>query len=268
MKPAPIADYLDHISRIPGEKPSPRREASPFRPRSLQNVHSPEPRSLPAFDRTPAPPPPTKPQPDPRARRLPWDREPAPVEVSPRDSLIARETAKAQEMALRLAEAHARGREEGLAEGRAEAEELVAADREAVQERTLIERLEFQLNEYAGLEATIRAGFQRVEDHVGAAVARILAPFLVKEVVKYVADELGKNIARLCAGGAPGLITIRGPERVLTLLRERVAGLPAEFDFVEQAGVEAVVECGATQIATELRPWSELLTSLDAEDGR
>jgi flagellar biosynthesis/type III secretory pathway protein FliH len=268
MKPVPIAGYLDHIGRVPGEKPSPRREASPFRPRSLQNVHAPEPRALPAFDRAPAPPPPPKPQPDPRSRRLPWDREPPPSEVSPRDSLMARETAKAQEMALRLAEAHARGREEGFAEGRAEAEELVEAERAASREQALVERLEFQLNEYAELEGSIRAGFQRVEENVGAAVVRILAPFLVKEVVKYVADDLAKTIARLCAGGAPGLITIRGPERVLDLLRDRIGAMPVEFAFVDQAGVEAVVECGATQIATELRPWSELLTSLDAEDGR
>lgn len=269
MKPSPIADYLDHIGRPGGEKPSPRRETSPFRPRSLQNVHAPEPRSLPAFDRAPPPPPAAapKPAPDPRGRRLPWEREPVAPDMSARDSLMARETAKAQEMSLRLAEAHARGREEGLAEGRQEAQEFVAAERAAAQEQALIERLEFQLNEYAGLEASIRAGFQRVEENVGAAVSRILAPFLVKEVVKYVADELTKNVGRLCAGGAPGLITIRGPERVLTLLRERIKGLPAEFDFVEQPGVEAVVECGATQIATELRPWSELLTSLENEDG-
>ena len=126
-----------------------------------------------------------------------------------------------------------------------------------------MERLEFQLNEYAGLESTIRAGFAEVENRIGTAVARILAPFLVKEVVKTVVDELCKNIERLCAGGGRGAITIRGPERVLALLRERIAGLPAEFDFIDDGSVEAVVEANATQIVTELRPWTELLSTLD-----
>jgi len=125
-------------------------------------------------------------------------------------------------------------------------------------------RLEFQLNEYAQLEAVIRSEFTRVEENVGAAVARILAPFLVKQVVKYVVDELGKSIGRLCAGGSTGLITIRGPERVLSLLRERIADLPAGVDYVEDASVEAVVEANVTQIVTELQPWAELLASLDA----
>ncbi len=118
-------------------------------------------------------------------------------------------------------------------------------------------------DEYAKLEAAIRAGFAEIGENVGAAVARILAPFLAKEVVKRATDELRKNIARLCAGGSPGLIKIRGPEQVLSRLRERIADLPAEVEYVEDNGVELVVEANATQIVTELRPWADLLASLD-----
>jgi hypothetical protein len=174
------------------------------------------------------------------------------------------EAVKVVEMALRLVEAHARGREEGLAEGRAQALDRHGAELAAAQQHASMQRLEFQVTEYAQFESTIRSGFRQIEDNVGAAVARILAPFLDKQVVKYVADELCENIARLCAGGSPGLITIRGPERVLALLRERIADLPAEVDYVDDKGVEAVVESKATQIVTELRPWAELLASLDA----
>jgi hypothetical protein len=263
MKPVPIADYLDHIGSASGEKVPPRREASPFRPRSPQSLPGPEVRSSPAFDRAARSVGATMPQADEGARRVPWERKPQPVDLAPRDSVVAREAAKAEEIALRLAEAHARGREDGLAAARAEAEDAFAAERAAAQEQVMVERLDFQLNEYARLEASIRAGFVEIEERIGAAVARILAPFLVKEVVKHVADELCRNIARLSGAGAPGLIVIRGPERVLSLLRERVAGLPAEIEFVEERGVEAVVEAGATRIATQLRPWAELLTSLD-----
>jgi hypothetical protein len=98
---------------------------------------------------------------------------------------------------------------------------------------------------------------------VGAAVARILAPFLAREIVKHATDELRKNISRLYACGSPGLITIRGPERVLSRLREQIAHLPAAVEYVEDNGVEAFVEANSTRIVTELRPWADLLASLD-----
>jgi len=264
MKPVPIADYLDHIGRPPAEKASPRREASPFRPRSLQGLHSPEPRSPPAFERAAKAVGAVKAEAPEKPPRPLWDRRPAPVDAGQRESLAAREAAKVEEMALRLEEMRGLGREEGMALGRAEAEERFAAERAEWQEQAVRDRLEFQLNEYARLEATVRAGFAEVEARVGDAVARILGPFLVKEVVRYAADELVKAIARLAAGGAQGLITIRGPERVLSLLRDRVADLPAEVDYVADGGVEATVECNATRIVTELKPWADLLASLDA----
>ena len=67
---------------------------------------------------------------------------------------------------------------------------MLASERVAAQRQAVMERLEFQLNEYAQLEAAIRAGFARVEENVGAAVTHILMPFLAREAVKYVADEL------------------------------------------------------------------------------
>jgi len=263
MKPVPIANYLDHIGRAPGEMQSPRRETSPFRPRSLQSLQNLEPKPAQTLERAPKVAAVVKPQAEARELR-PLLRKPVPVEPAARDPVIARDVAKAEEMALRLAEAHARGHEEGILEGRAEAEERRAAERATALEQAVMERLEFQLNEYAQLESAIRSGFAQVQENVGAAVARILSPFLVKQVVKYVADELCKSIGRLCASGSPGLITIRGPERVLSLLRERIAALPAEVDYVERDGVEAVVEVNATQITTDLQPWADLLASLDA----
>jgi hypothetical protein len=259
MKPVPIANYLDHIGRGLDEKAAPRRDASPFRPRSLQNAQSLEPRPMQAFDRVPKVAATVKSHAEERGQHPLPGRRPVAGETAALDSLVAREAAKVEEMALRLAKAHARGREAGFVEGQAEADE-----RHTAQERALMARLESQLNEYAQVEAAIRSGFTRVEESVGAAVARILAPFLAKQAVKYVADELCKCIGRLCAAGSPGLITIRGPERVLSLLRERIAVLPVEVAYVEDDSAEAVVEANVTQIVTELQPWAELLASLDA----
>ncbi len=267
MKPLPIADYLGHLGREAGDRAAPRSEVSPFRPRSLQNgAHRPQSPE----QRLPAPLPRAaknsgmaKPQGGEHSSAA-FDRTPGTFEPATREMLAAREADRAHERALKLAEACAQGRQEGLAEGRAEAARGRASDVAAAQERAMMERLEFQLNEYAQLEAAIRSGFAQVEANVGAAVARILGPFLTKQVARRTADELCKNIARICAAGSPGLIAIRGPERVLALLRERLADSPADLEYVEDDGVEVVVETGVTQLVSQLRPWAELLASLDA----
>ena len=49
MKPLSIADYLDHLGCAPTEKAPPRRESSPFRPRSLPGAQNGELRPRPAF---------------------------------------------------------------------------------------------------------------------------------------------------------------------------------------------------------------------------
>jgi hypothetical protein len=252
MKPLKIADYLDHLGRAPPENPPPRRESSPFRPRSLLSKTSGEPRTAGALE----------PRPEDAPRRTPWDRKPVVVDPAAPQLQPPREAVKADDIMARLAEAHARGREEGLTEGRAEASNRHAAELAAARLRAETQQLEFQRNEYARLEDAIRSGFGRIEDNVGAAVTRILAPFLEKRVVQRAVDEMCKAIARLCAGRSPGVMTIRGPEHVIALLRQRIADLPAEVEYVDD-GVEVVVELNATRIVTELRSWAELLGSLD-----
>ena len=81
-------------------------------------------------------------------------------------------------MSAKLAEAHARGREEGLTQGRAEASDRHAAELAAAREQAETQRQEFHINEYMEFEGAIRSGLRQIEDNVGAAVTRILAPFL------------------------------------------------------------------------------------------
>ncbi len=263
MRLVPIANYLDHFGHAPAERASPGRETSPFRPRSLQNPNIAEPRPAASFDRAARAIGAVRLQPEEHARPTASDRRRPAAQANSGESLVAREAAKAEEMALRLGEAYARGREQGRAEAGAEAEDRRDADRAAAQEQAEAERVQFQLNQYAELEAAIRAGFSEIGDKVGASVARILAPFLAEELVKQAADELRKNIDRLCAGGSPAMIKIRGPERVLSLLRKRMADLPAAVEYVEDEAIETVVEANSTQIVTELRPWADLLASLN-----
>ena len=51
---------------------------------------------------------------------------------------------------------------------------------------------------------------------------------------------------------------------MLALMRERIVDLPIEVEYVEDEGVETIVEANATRIAAGLRPWAELLASFEA----
>ena len=261
MKPLSIADYLDHLGRPGGDKTPPRPEGSLFRPRSLA---TPQNHGL--------GPKPTDPMANAGAemkreeppRRTPWAPKPVLLEPGARQSPPAGELVKPEDLSLKLAEAHARGREEGLAEGRLEASDRHRAELAAAREQAEMQQQAFRLNEYAEIESAIRSGLRQIEDNVGAAVTRILAPFLSQEVLKRAVDELAKAVTRIASSASPGLIKIRGPERVLALLREQIADLPIEVAYIEDAGVETIVEANATQIVAELRPWAELLASFEA----
>jgi hypothetical protein len=264
MKPLSIADYLDRLGSATGEKAPPRREGSPFRPRSLPSPGNSEPALKPVFGRVAeangaggAPSEET-------SRRAPWAPKPVPLESVGRQPPQTEELAKPDDTSAKLADAYARGREQGLAEGRVEASDRYAAELAHAREQAETQEQEFRLNEYAELEDTIRSGFKQIEDNVGGAVARILAPFLSQQALGRAVDELVKATARLSAGSSPGLIRIRGPERALALLRGRIGDLPIEVEYFEDGGVETVVESNATRIVAELRPWAELLAAFEA----
>jgi hypothetical protein len=262
MKPLSIADYLDHLGRPAGDKAPPRLESSPFRPRSLPSPQNSALGSKPIIDRIANAG--VETQGEEAPRRMPWAPKPVLLEAGARQSPPGREPAKLEDMSVKLAEAYARGREEGLAEGRLEASDRQAAELATAREQVETQQQEVRLNEYAGLESAIRSGLRQIEDNIGAAVTRILAPFLSQEVLKRAVDELAKAMARISSSPSPGLIKIRGPERVLALLRERIADLPIEVEYTEDDRVETVVAASAAQIVAELRPWADLLASFDA----
>ena len=204
MKPLSIGDYLDRLGRAAGESAAPPRQNSPFRPRSLPSPQKGGLIPKPAFDRMADAGADTQGQEAPR--RTPWTPKPVLLEFPLRRSLPAGEPFKPEDISVNLAEEYARGREEGRAEGRVEASNRHAGELAAALEQAESQRQEFRVNQYAEIEGAIRSGLREIEDDVGAAVTRILAPFLSQQVVKTAVDELRKGIARLCAGGSPGLI--------------------------------------------------------------
>src|SRR5271169_4181213 len=156
MKPLSIADYIDRLGSAAGEKVPPRPEGSPFRPRSLPNPQNSGPGSKPIFDRMANAG--VETQGEEARRRTPWAPKPALLESGARESPPPGEPVKPEDMSVRLADAYARGREEGLAQGRVEASDRHAAELAATRELAETQQQEFRLNEFAELEDAIRSG--------------------------------------------------------------------------------------------------------------
>ena len=152
--------------------------------------------------------------------------------------------------------------QEGLDAARNEAATARALERAELQKRAVVERLDFQMNEYGKLAEAIASGLSEVERRTADVVARILKPFLAEAVARQAVDELAANVARLAGAGQPTLMKIKGPERLLALLKQRLATLAIEVEFTMEAGVEVTVEAHQTTISTEIAPWAGLIASL------
>ena len=237
MKPVPILQYLDHFGRVVA--PDAQAQApAPFKPRLLRPAAADEP-----------------PRPQPAIARA-LRQEPAPA---PRPARVQLSEAQIE---ARVADAYERGRRDGAEAAQAEAAETLEREIAGERERATLAQLDFQLCEYAHLAEAISAGLQEIEQRVADVVARLLAPLLTHATTDRIVEALCDDLARLRVGGAPGLIKIRGPERVLAALRERVAYLSVDVEFVADHGVEATIEADETKIVSQLQPWADLIASL------
>ncbi len=264
MKAVPIAQYLDQKSRAATAEVLPvRREASPLVARLAAPANDSRPQAAAVFRKIPraaSRPAEDKGQPDPRH---------AEGEASPREMSVfrPRETPPPPpDLEAQLAAAYHRGVQEGLDAAKEEAANERAQERAELQKRAVVERLDFQMNEYARLAELIANGLIEVERRIADVVARLLQPFVSQAVSSQVVEELAINIARLRGAGSPGLMKIRGPEALLNALKARVADLAIEVEYVVEEGVEVTLEAQPTSISSQIAPWTELLASLSRID--
>ena len=245
MKPVPILQYLDHFGRVGQAEVQPIAQSpAPFRPRVLRAVPEPAVRA---------------PLPLTRAlREIGEAREDSAPPPRPRPRAAASEA----EIGARIAEAFERGRREGAAAARAEEAEILEREIAGERERAMVSQLDFQVNEYAHFADAASAALQEIEQRIAETVARIIEPLVARATADRIVEALCDNLARLRIGDLHGLIKICGPERVLAALRERVAYLAVEVEFIADHGVEVSIEADETTIRSQLQPWADLIASL------
>jgi hypothetical protein len=153
--------------------------------------------------------------------------------------------------------------QEGLDAARSEAATARALERAEIQKRVVVERLDFQMNEYAKFAEQIAQGLKEIERRIAESVDRILRPFLHGAITARAVDEVASSIARLSSPGRPPVLKIRGPEPLLKLLHEKIGALAVEVELAPDAQLEISVETSHTTIATELGAWADWLDQLE-----
>ena len=247
MKPVPILQYLDHFGRAGQAEarplaPAPTRAPSPFKPRALRVVSEDAPRPSIAIARA--------------LSQIGGEARATPPAPRPRSA------PSEAEIEARIAEAYERGRTDGAAAARIEDAEAFEREIAGERERATVAQLDFELDEYAKLAETISTTLQEVEQRVAAVVARLIEPLVARTTADKIVEALCDDLARLRVGGVAKLIKIRGPERVLAKLRERVSYLAVEVELVVDHGVEVSIEADETTIRSQLQPWAALIASL------
>jgi flagellar biosynthesis/type III secretory pathway protein FliH len=252
MKAVPIAQYLDQKSRAAATGLLPmRRESLPIAPKLAPPANDSKPQRAAMFQRLP------------RAPLAAEDEGESPRWES--NIFRPRETPPPPaDLETQLAEAYQRGVREGLDTAQTEAANERARERVEQQKRAVVERLDFEVNEYARLADLISNGLIEVERRIAEVVARLLQPFVSQAVSNQVVEELARNLARLSSAGRPGLIKIRGPEGLLNALKAPITDLAVDVEYVVEQGVEVTVEAHPTSIGSQIGPWAELLASLSA----
>jgi hypothetical protein len=266
MKATPIAKYLDQKGRTePVAWPPTRQDAFPFKPKQAQRGQE-TPLSVASEFRRAT----LSDAIQSRAR----DGAEADKDTRRRGSIFSRtrdaapepepEPEAAPDIENQLAEAYHRGVQAGMDAANGEAATARALERAETQRRSVVERLDFQMNEVAQLGETISNGLKDVESRIADVVARILQPLVTQAVSRKVIDELIENITRLLRnGGQTGLMKIRGPEKVLSVLKKRVSQIALDVEYVsEEEEIEVTVEAQQTTIRSALAPWADLIASL------
>jgi hypothetical protein len=266
MKATPIAKYLDKNGRTePVAWPAARKDVFPFKPKLAPTAQESPTPTAPEFRRA------TLTEAIRSRSRDASDQQPGAqgeTESRRRDSIFSRprEAAPAPaaepDIESQLAEAYHRGAQAGMDAANAEAATARALERADAQRRSVVERLDFQMNEFSQLGEKISSGLIEVERRIADVVSRFLQPLVTQAVSRKIVDELTENIARLLRnGGKTGLMRISGPERVLSVLRKRVSQIAVDIEYVSQEGIEVTIEAQHTTIRSEFEPWAQLIAS-------
>lgn len=171
-----------------------------------------------------------------------------------------------EERAAFMAEAEARGREQGLAEARAEALAVLEAEREAFAARLAEERARWCESESERLSAAFAAALGALDADLTQRIGRLLVPVLTDALRRKAMDELAVALGRLLADPNHAAVRVSGPEDLCAALRGKLGPLADTVTFEPGEAPEVAVVADRTVLETRLAAWTRLLAAAVAEN--
>jgi hypothetical protein len=174
-----------------------------------------------------------------------------------RDEVVQLQTPDPQaeeELARKLEEAQAQGRDEGRAAAMAEFEQEIAKERARIEERAAGERDAWLAEEGRRMGETLETAMRKLETAIADSVARVLEPFLAAALRDKVLAELSQTLSALLADGPP-LLKISGPESLLATLREKLGTTKASVEYVPSQSTDISVSADHLIVETRLKAW-------------
>lgn len=158
-----------------------------------------------------------------------------------------------------IADAFERGRQAGRREEQDAQEEREAGEKTARREQAIMERVEFQLHEYAKLSETISDALEQTEARIATVVARLLTPVFEERAVHEAVAELASAVRLITASRSPELIRIRGPERLLSRLADALEPFAVGVEYTLDDRIDVQIQADDTILETQLARWAESL---------
>jgi flagellar biosynthesis/type III secretory pathway protein FliH len=171
-------------------------------------------------------------------------------------AVASRPLAAPQDRGESLEEAFERGRREGAAAARKEAERAYAKESAERDERARAERIAFGAAEYTRLHDKIAYGLLEIEANIARSVASILKPYLAEAQSNQILQSLSHQLRQILSGGDE-VMKIVGPKDMLEALKDKLSGCAASVEYVVSDGVDVRITLQQTLIETRLASWAE-----------
>ncbi|MGF3024623.1 hypothetical protein ACQVP2_17580 [Methylobacterium aquaticum] len=195
---------------------------------------------------------------------IPDGAEPA-IPASPFVKPAAPKRETPEERAALLAAAEERGRQQGLAEAREEAEIARLRAAEAAEARLAEARRHWSEAEAEALADGFSAALRALDAALSDRIARLLVPVLTDALRRQAVAELSGALARLLSEPQAANVRVSGPEDLLAALAARLGPLAAAVTFTASETAEVQVSADQTVIETQLGAWTRLLAAAVAE---
>lgn len=157
--------------------------------------------------------------------------------------------------AERIAEAHARGVDEGRQAAEAEALADLEEQRASQEQALAAARQSWCEGEGPLLAKMIETAIGEMKERIAESVERILRPFIAQSVRDQAIAQLSSVIAELVASTPGVALEISGSEDLLDCVRASLPASVANVSYVTTGTAEVHIKAGASIIETRIADW-------------